>query len=277
MAKHQGGRLASEIHDVVENAEKHLPGEKHHADKNHTNKHGAPEVTETIVREGTVTVETDPRIEAEIASREVIDEIIGDKEGDQITPTGIISESVVKEAKKPPRPKKSRAELEAEVNAARDDLGTTLDELVGKVYDLTPKNQVKKIKKTISHMALQTVADVKGFFAGEGMPADPERRKMVENVLKAAGGVGGLILLRAMLHGWRRQHTKHTIKKTARQAAKQAAEHTAKEHRRHLLHLHRNHEKQRKHGRKGGSVPGGNTTIIETGPIIEMIDPEFYE
>lgn len=252
--------------------------------KHHGAQHGS-EVKETVIEEGTVTVETDPEIEAEIASRAVIDEVIGDQVGDSITPTGVISESVVKEAKKPPKPKKSRAELEAEVNAARDDLGTTLDELVGKVYDLTPKNQVKKIKKTISHMAVQTVADVKGFFAGEGMPADPERRKMVENVLKAAGGVAGLILLRAMLHGWRRNHTKNTIKRTARRAAKQAAEETTKKHHRHLLRLHnRDHDELRhdthRHGKRNKAKQmdrGGNTTIIETGPIIELVEQEFLE
>jgi len=239
-------------------------------------KHGlkaAPEVEETTVVEGTALIETDPSIEAEIASREVVDTAIGAHEGDLISATGVISESVVKEEKpKTHKPKKSRAELEAEVNSARDDLGTTLDELVSKVYDLTPKNQAKRLKKTARNMALQTIADVRGFFAGEGMPADPERRKMVERVLKAAGGVVGLVALRAMLRGLRNHHTEHAIKKAAKQAAKETARH----------HSGGSHEAggkrhgRSKHSRKGRDL-GDPTTIVEMIDPIFEVDGTYYD
>lgn len=235
-------------------------------------KHGskeAPVVEETTVVEGTAIVETDPTIEAEIVSREVLDTAIGAREGDVITPTGVISESVVKEEKhKTHKPKKSRAELEAEVNSARDDLGTTLDELVSRVYDLTPKNQAKKLKKTARNMVLQTIADVRGFFAGEGMPADPERRKMVERVLKAAGGVAGLVALRAMLRSLRNHHTEHAIKKAAKQAAKETARH-------HSGSAH--DEGGKRHGRGGRGHGGrgrrGRDLGGDSATIVEMIDP----
>jgi len=260
-------------------------------------KHGRthhPVYEEKLVTDGTAIIETDPTIEAEIASRQEIDAAIGAREGDLIVPTGIISEQVVKEEKKKKKehhPKKSRAELEAEVNYARDDLGTTLDELVSKVYDLTPKNQANKLKKTARHMALQTLADVKGFFAGEGMPADPERRKMVERVLKAAGGVAGLVALRVALRSLHNHHTKATIKKAAKKAAKEAAKHSAEhqEHRGgkgHGRSKHRSAEPEERHGggdhakghrRKRDLISDAATTIVELiDPVIE-VDGTYYE
>jgi len=247
-------------------------------------KHGmkeTPVVEEKVISEGTAIVETDPTIEAEIVSREVLDTAMGAREGDEIEPVGIISEQVVKEEKKKKehKPKKSRAELEADVNAARDDLGTTLDELVSRVYDLTPKNQARKLKKTARHMALQTLADVKGFFAGEGMPADPERRKMVERVLKAAGGVAGLIALRSMLRGLHKHHEKHTIKATAKKAAKEAAKHSGGGHERHAKDHGGKHHGRKccgRHGRKARDLGDGTTILEVIDPVID-IEGDYYE
>jgi hypothetical protein len=210
-------------------------------------------LTGPVVKETEIVVDRDPAVDALIEDPALADALVGSKVGDEITATGILAETVVKDEKKKAKgPHKTREQLEAEVAAARDDLGTTLDELVGKVTDLAPKNQARKLRGKAQHLALETLGDIKGFFAGEGMPEDPERTKRVMTLLKALGGVAGLIALRGILKAMRNHHTEHLIKKTAKKAAKQAVEHAE------------------------------NSTIIETGPIIDVepgaeLDAELVE
>lgn len=76
-------------------------------------------------------------------------------------------------------PARSRKELEADVVAARRELGDTLDELTTR---LSPAYQASRL----AHGTRQAATDAQGLFTGTGMPEDSSRSRNVKVFLGAA-------------------------------------------------------------------------------------------
>ncbi|GAA1977127.1 hypothetical protein GCM10009718_11840 [Isoptericola halotolerans] len=80
-------------------------------------------------------------------------------------------------------PAPSRAELEAQVRDARRELGTALDELTTR---LSPSYQAAQL----AHGTRQAATDVRGLFAGNGLPDHDARRSRNAKILLGVAAVG---------------------------------------------------------------------------------------